>query len=373
MARTQFLPTNPATQKAWSARVALDSKKKCKFDRLTGEEGSSMPVVYKTDLEKGPGDEVTTTLVAKLRGKPIEGQEKAAGREMRVSSATHTMRIDKHRQLVNVGDVMDQKRVGFNIRKVVIDKLSDYMAEVYEEQIVMTLSGGRGIGTDEIQHYPVGYAGFPNAFRAPDAQHQMFYDGTRANAAALTASDKLGTNVIDKLKLRAAKQVGGQPSKPVRMEPVNVDGGKHFLYMAAPESMYDLRREVGDAGWLTLEKAKMTAEGAKSSVVQGGKAYYNGVVIDEIQTCVKFDTTTAGGSYGVPAARNLFLGANAALIAHGTGGQRDGNRFELSESDLDHGEESVVIVRMIAGFDKANFNGMDFGVIANDLAYTAAT
>ena len=197
----------------------------------------------------------------------------------------------------------------------------------------------------------------------------------------LTANDKLGTNVIDRLVLRAKKQIGDVNSgKPVRMEPVRVDGGKHFIYLACPESMYDIRREVGDAGWLTLEKAKITAEGSKSVLYTGGRALYNSALIDETQTCVKFDNTTPGGSYGTPlVARNMFLGANAVAVAHGTKAQRDGMKYELSEADEDYGEEGVVIVRMIAGFSKCRFspdgvpaNGLDFGLIVNDVAYTAS-
>lgn len=369
MARTQILPTDPGAVKVWAAKVALDSKKKTFFNKMTGAEGSSMPVIVKTDLESGPGEEVTTTLIAKIKGKPVEGNEKLAGRVHRLSHATHKMRIDKHRQAVNVGDIMDQKRVTWNIEEQARDRLSDYMAEIYDEQITMTASGARGTG-DEIQHYPVGYAGFPNPFVAPDAQHLMVFDGSRANAAALTANDKLGTNVIDKLVLRAKKQIGGQPDKAVKMEPIQVEGGKHFIYLTGPEGMYDIRREVGDAGWLTLEKAKATADGAKSPIFTGGKAYYNGVLLDETQTIVKFNNYGASGN--IPAMRSLFLGANAVAVAHGTKGQRGGMRYELREDDEDYGEEGVIIVRMVAGFSKCRFNNMDFGVIANDIAFTAA-
>lgn len=381
MARTQILPTDPGAVKIWAAKVALDSAKKTYFAKMTGSEGSYMPVVTKTDLEAKPGDEVTTTLIAKLRGKPVEGSEKLAGRIQKLTSATHKMRIDKHRQAVNVGDVMDQKRVNWSIPEQARDRLSDYMGEVYDEQITMTAAGARGIG-DEIQHYPVGYAGFPNTFVTPDAAHVMYFDGSRANPAALTSGDKLGTNVIDKLVLRAKKQIGDVAGgKPVRMEPIRTEGGKHFIYLSCPESMYDIRREVGDAGWLTIEKAKIAAEGSKSVLFNGGKAFYNGALLDETQTCVKFDNTTAGGSYGTAlVARNLFLGANAVAVSHGTKSQRDGMKYELSEADEDYGEEGVIIVRMIAGFSKCRFspdgipaNGLDFGLIVNDVAYTAAS
>lgn len=382
MARTTILPTDPSAVKAWAAEVALDSKKRTFFNKMTGKEGSFMPVINKTDLESGAGDEVTTTLVAKIVGKPVEGNEKLAGRAQRLSRATHKMKIDKHRQAVNVGDGMDQKRVNFNLQSQAKDRLSDYLAEIYDEQITMTACGNRGSGT-EVQHYPVGYAGFPNAFVAPDANHFMVFDGSRANAAALTTGDKIGTNVIDKLKLRTSKQVGGLTlGNAVAMQPIKTEGDNYFVFLTGPEGMYDLRREVGDAGWLTLEKAKATAVGAKSPIFTGGKAFYNGVVIDETQTIIKFasgatcdaDTT----AYGAAAMRSMFLGANAVAVAHGTRGQKDGMRYELSEKDEDYGEEGIVIVRMVAGFSKCRYTpvdggtAQDFGLIVTDHAYTAA-
>lgn len=383
MARTTILPTDPSAVKAWAAEVALDSKKKTYFNKMTGKEGSSMPVINKTDLESGPGDEVTTTLIAKIKGKPVEGPEKLAGRAQKLSSATHKMKIDKHRQAVNVGDGMDQKRVNYNLTQQAKDRLSDYLAEIYDEQITMTACGNRGVGS-EIQHYPIGYTGFPNTFVAPDASHYMVFDGTRATAANLTTGDKIGTNVIDKLKLRTSKQIGGMPTSPVAMQPIAMDGDKFFLFLTGPEGMYDLRREVGDAGWLTLEKAKITAVGAKSPIFMGGKAFYNGVVIDEAQTIIKFASGSAcdadGTNYGADAMRSMFLGANAVAVAHGTKGQRDGMRYDLTEQDEDYGEEGIVIVRMVAGFSKCRFTptgsnsaAMDFGVIVDDHAYTAAT
>lgn len=364
MARTTILPTDPAAVKVWSAKVALDAKKKSFWDKMTGGEDAALPVVAKTDLESGPGDEVTTTLIAKLRGQPIQGDEKGEGREKKLSHYTHKMRIDKHRQLVNVGDVMSQKRVRHNIAAQARARLSDYIAEVQDEQCHMAACGSRGVG-DEIMHYPVGFAGFPNALRAPDVAHLIVGDGqTKA-----TLTNTLGTSIVDRAIVRAKKMFAIEGTKGARMEPVNVDGEKSFVFLTSPESMYDLRREVGDAGWLTLEKAKAAAVGAKSPIFQGGDAYYNGCLITEHETCVKFNDYGAGGV--TPAVRNLFMGAHAVAVAYGTRGQRGNVRFELSESDLDHGEEQVIVIRMIAGFDKTNYNGMDFGVQSVDTAFTS--
>lgn len=366
MARTTILPTDPGAMKVWSAKVAVDTANKMYFTKLTGGEDMALPVVTKTELESGPGDEVTTYLIVKLTGKPIEGPEKGEGREDKLSHYTHKMRIDKMRKLVNVGDIMTQKRVPWQIAAQVRNRLSDYLAEISDQMITMYASGARGVGA-EINHYPLGYAGFPNAFDAPDTDHLAV--GAGKTKATLTASDKMSTDVIDRVIARAKKFYGTE-GKAVRMTPVSIDGGKHFLLLMGNEQMYDLRREVGDAGWLTLEKAKATQDGAKNPIFTGGKAYYNGVLLDEVQHYVKF--SDYGNAQNVSASRAMFLGAHAVSQAYGMKGQK-GVRYELRDSDLDHGEEDVIIARTVCGYSKSRYDSRDFGVFAVDTAYTNVT
>jgi hypothetical protein len=113
----------------------------------------------------------------------------------------------------------------------------------------------------------------------------------------------------------------------------------------------------------------MAAEGSKGVIFTGGKWFYNGVLGDEVQTIVKFND---GGAGTVPVMRSLFLGAHAVAVAYGTKGQQNGSRYELKDSDLDHGEEEVVVIRLIAGYKKCRFNSMDAGMLSVDHTYTLA-
>jgi len=370
MAKTSVLPTDAGAVKLWSAKVAIDTANKMYWGKLTGSEADALPVVNKTDLESGPGDEVTSYLIAKFRGKPIEGSEKGEGREDKLTSYTHAMRIDKLRKLVNVGDIMTQKRTPYSIGEQVRNRLTDYLAEVGDQLITMYASGARGTGA-EITHYPTSWTGFPNALVAPDADH-LFIAGA-GTKIGLTTGDKMGTDVIDRVLVKT-KQMYGGPGAAVRMTPVTVSGGtpsdqpgKHFLFLLGTEPMYDLRREVGDAGWLTLEKAKTSQDGAKNPIFMGGAAYYNGALVDDVQHYVKF--TDYGAGSNVPAARSLMVGAHAVASAYGMKGRT--MRWDMLDSDVDHHEEEVVIARTICGYSKTRHNSMDFGVIAVDTAFTA--
>lgn len=365
MARTRILPTDPGAVKLYSASVAVDVAKKSYFNsKLAGGESQKLPVLMKTDLEAGAGDEVTCYLVAKLRGRPVQGQEKLEGREMRLKHYTDKLRVDKFRNGVNVGDVMDQKRVKWSLRAQARERLSDYIAELEDEMTMMYGAGARGVGA-EIQHFPTDWTAWPNNFDPPDANHIVF--GGAKSKATLTSGDKLTLNTIDKLVAKAKKFLGTEQNG-AKMTPVSIDRGQHYILLTGVEGMYDLRTEAGDAGWLSIQKAAAGAEGRKSPIFDGSMGMYNNVILHEHEGVIKFDDYGAGGDG--PAMRSFFLGAHAIMKAYGFKGN-DGVRYKLSESGLDHDEEAVIHFRTILGIKKSRFNGQDFGMLTIDHAYTA--
>ena len=65
--KTTVLPSSAIARKAYMMSVLSDSYKESYFARHTGPERSRALVVKKSGLDAGKGDEVTTTLVAKLK------------------------------------------------------------------------------------------------------------------------------------------------------------------------------------------------------------------------------------------------------------------------------------------------------------------
>lgn len=377
MARTQILPTDPNKRRAWAAKVAQDSIKEMYFARLIGEEGTPSAIIRKVDTEAGVksgssggnGDEVTTAMVAKLRGEPITEGKKLAGNEFKLQHASHTMRINEFRHGVNVGARIEQTRVGFNLKKQGRERLTDYVKELYEEVLVMALSGARGTG-DEIQHFGLNYAGYPNALRAPDTAHLFVGTNGTASKASLVAGDKMNLGTINKLRTKSKKMLGGQPDKAVKMTPIVKGGKKLFALAALPEVVQDIRDDVGAAGWFEAQKALTASIGKESEIFKGGAGMFNGTLVDEMETGVKFNDYGAGAN--IPAARSLFLGASAGAVAHGTKGMADGLEVKLDEDTEDRGHDNILFFEMIFGADKCQYNGMDYGVISTDTAFTAA-
>lgn len=368
MSRTTILPNDPNKRKAWAAAVANDAAQEQYFARLVGEEGSRSAVIKKTELEKGSGDEVTTALVAKLSGAPITEGQKLAGQEFKLQHAAHTMRINEFRHGVNVGARIEQSRVGYNLKKQGREKLTEYIKELYEQVIVTAASGARGVG-DEISHFGTDYTGYPNALRAPDAAH--LYVGTAGDKAkgTLVVGDKITLATVNKLRTKAKKMLGGK-DKPVKMTPIRKGGKECFVLAVLPEVMQDIRDDVGAQGWFEAQKALTAAVGKESEIFKGGAGMFNGVLIDEMEVGVKFNDY--GTNNNIAAARSLFMGANAVSIAHGTKGMADGMSVSLDEDMDDRKHDHILFFEMIFGADKTQFNGMDYGMITVDSAYTAA-
>ena len=368
MARTTILPSDPNKRKAWAASVANDAMQEQYFARHIGPEGSRSAVIRKTELEKGNGDEVTTALVAKLRGAPITEGEKLAGREFKLQHAAHTMRINEFRHGVNVGARIEQSRVGYNLKAQGREKLTEYIKELYEQTIVCAASGARGVG-DEISHLGVDYAGYPNALRAPDSGH--LFVGTAGDKAkgTLATTDKMTLATINKLRTKSKKMLGGK-DKPVKMTPINKGGRDVFALAVLPEVMQDIRDDTGAQGWFEAQKALASAVGKEAEMFKGGAGMFNGILVDEMETGVKFSDYGSGGN--VPAARSLLLGANAISIAHGTKGMADGMSVALDEDMDDRKHDHILFFEMIFGADKTQFDGLDYGQITVDTAFTAA-
>jgi N4-gp56 family major capsid protein len=372
--RTSVLPTDPQKRMAYALSVLTDSTEESYFSRFMGPEGSSSIVIRKTDLESGPGDEVTTSITAKLRGQIIREGEKMAGQEMKMDFATHKMRINTHRQGVNCGTDLDAKRMGANLRRIGREKLTSYIAEYNEEMIAAHAAGARGVG-NEFQQLEAAYAGYPNALRAPDTAH-IFYgtDGSKAKATLLS-TDLLQAATLARVATKARSFIGGiDKGRSVRMQPTRRNGKEMWCLVTLPEGVEDIRRDTGTQGWFVAQQALVTAIGKEADLFKGGAGYIHGVLVDECDVLPKFSDYGAGSN--VLALRSLFFGSNAVAVAHGSKGMQDGMALELSEDTEDRGNESVINFKLTMGVDKVTFTpnsgavARDFGVIAVDTGYT---
>lgn len=344
----------------WSGTLFLETMKKSWWDQRFVGEGENNIIQRKTELESDAGDRIQFDLSVQLRGRPVRGDNRAKGTEENLKFYSDEVAIDQIRKTVSAGGKMTRKRSVHDLRRVAKDRLSDYWSQYIDEMYFMYMSGARGINEDFIESTE--YSGHAsNAFNGPDAQH-VIYGGDAQSKATLDATDTMSRLVVERAVVKA-KMMRAKDPQTANMMPVTVDGERRYVLLMTPFQEFDLRNEVGERGWLEVQKAAAGAEGRNNPIFKGNSGMINNVVLQSHESIVRFNDYGAGSN--VYAARALFLGRQAGVVAFGTAG---GLRFTWKEEVDDYDNEPAVCAGTIIGVKKTRFNGRDFGCMAIDTA-----
>jgi N4-gp56 family major capsid protein len=362
MGQTIIGVNDPKAVKKYSAFLAVDVARDSYFSRkFMGGPDSSMPIHLLKELESEAGDTISFDLSMQLKMQPVEGDSPLEGKEEDLKFYTDSVQIDQMRGGVNTGGRMSRKRTIYDLRDVARKRQGEWWARVFDELFMMYLSGARGVNADYV--FPAGYAGFAgNALSAPDSGH-IIYAGSAGTKSGMVSSDKMSLTYIDKAIALASMMGGGIQGVP-KIQPILINGEKHFVLVMNPWQVYDLRTSTNSGQWMDIQKAAAAAEGRKSPIFQGGLGMYNNVVLHEHQAVIRF--SDYGSGQNVEAARAIFLGFQAAVLAFGTSGT--GLRFGWHEEERDNGNQVVITTHSIFGINKVTFNGLDFGIMAIDSA-----
>ncbi len=248
------------------------------------------------------------------------------------------------------------KRTIHNLRDVAKSNLAGWWSERLDEDLFCYLAGDRGDDTN-VWLTPATYTGRAgNTMHAPDSTHDI-YGGDATSTASIDANDKFTIDLIDKALAMA------ETTAPL-MRPALYEGAAHFICVLHPYAAYDLWTNTSTGQWLEIVKAA-EKRGSDNPIFKGGNVIgvYKNVVIMKHP---KIPRNTDWGGSTVQGARNLFLGAQAAVIAWGSPGE--GLRFDWHEELEDRGNVQVIDTGAIYGVSKCQFNSLDNGVITINTA-----
>ena len=371
MGRTIIASGADQAVKRYSAFLTLEAIAQSywlsKFMGVYRKGGNNKPITLITDLEKAAGDVVTYDLFMRLRGEGVEGDDILKGNEEKLVPYTDTLYIDQKRHGVDTGGKMTKKRTVHDLRAVARDRLAAWFAEQYDENFFAYLAGIRGSDTNWVN--PVAWTGrASNSFSQPDADH-LVYGGDATRAGDLAAEDIMDLSVVDKLVAKA------KTIYP-KMQPIVIDGKKHFVLLMHTFDAYNLRTNTSTGQWLDIQKAAAAKDGQKNPIFSDALGIYHDVILHEHEKVVRFDTTIYGvdaagtgtETFAVPGSRCLFFGAQAGALAFGSPGE--GLRYDWHEELEDRGNVLVVDAGAIFGVKKCIFNSKAFGVVACDVAST---
>lgn len=351
---------DPKAQQKWSAALAQDTLAKGYFTKKFIGKGDNNIIEQKTELESEKGDLISFDLSVQLRGKPTQGDARVKGSEENLRFYTDQVRIDQTRKPVSAGGGMTRKRTAHNLREVGRNRLSDYWAKYMDELMFIYLSGARGTNEDFIEDTDfTGHGG--NAIEAPDATHQL-YGGDATSFATIDAADTFTRDVVERASTNA-RMMRAQDPDTANMQPVSVNGEMHYVCVMSPFQEHDMRTQTGTSGWLEIQKAAAAAEGSKNKIFKGGLGMINNTILHSHESAIRFNNAGAGAN--VAAARALFMGRQAGVIAYGI---NSGKRFFWKEEVEDYGNEPTIVGGTIVGVKKTRFNNKDFGLQAIDTA-----
>lgn len=353
MSMTEFALGDPLAVQRWSTSLAVEAAKRAYFAKFIGTGPDSL-IVLKNELHKAAGEKITVGLQMKLTQPGIEGDNTIEGHatgEEALTFFSDAVFIDQLRKSTKSKGKMSEQRVPYNMRKVGRDALATWWAEEIDEQIFFYLSGARGAITASF-HNPDTWTGRANnALTAPDADH-IFYAGDATGGADMDSSDIIDLFDVERFVAKA------ETLDPM-IQPFMINGEKKFVCLMHTFQAFQLRTATSEQDWLAIHKA--TDRGASSMMYKNAMGEYADVILHKHRNCVRFDDYGAGT---LPAARALFLGAQAGLIAYGQNSSPQ--RYSWNEETDDRGNALAITAGTIFGVKKSTYNSKDFGVIAFD-------
>lgn len=365
MARTVIGAGDAKAVKRYSAFLAVDVGRQSYFNRKfmgVGEEAQT-PIQTLPHLENDAGDQISYDLVMQLKMKPVQGDGILRGKEEDLKFYTDSLYIDQLRGGVNTGGKMTRKRTIHDLRKIARVRQGEWWSRLFDETIFQYLSGARGINADYIEE--TSFAGYAsNPLVAPDASHILYgNDATAKNN--VDSGDGMSLALIDRAVARAETMGGGTSGIPA-LQPCMIDGEEHYVVVMHPWQEYSLRTNTSAGQWIDIQKAAAASEGRNNPLFKGGLGLYNNVVLHKHKGVVRFNDYGSGTN--VNAARALFMGRQAGVVAFGSPGT--GLRFDWNEEVEDRGNQVVITTGSIFGVKKTAFTidsvSRDFGVIALD-------
>jgi N4-gp56 family major capsid protein len=348
---------DPRAVKRWAATLATQVNRNSYFNKKFVGKGENNIIEEKMDLSSDAGDRVSFDLSVKLKQRPTFGDARVKGKEEQLKFFSDEVVIDQMRHPVSAGGRMSRKRTLHDMRKIAKDRLAEYWTQYIDEMYFIYLSGARGMNEEFIE--PADYTGLAtNPLQAPDAAHILF-GGDATGKGDLSTADVMTTDLIERVATHA-KMIRAKDTDATDMMPVDVEGEKHFVTVMSPYQAHTMRTASGSK-WLDFQKAAAAAEGRKNPIFKGNMGMINNVVLHEHENVIRFNDYGTGSD--LPAARALFLGRQAGVVAYGTPG---GMRYMWKEEMEDYDNEPIVVAGVIMGVKKSRYNGRDFGVIALD-------
>ena len=356
-------------QELWSNDLLMDAAREIEnILPFVGSDSNNIVQVH-DDLGKKKGDKENFTLVARLKGDGVTGDDELEGNEEAMLSFNESVDIDQIRNAVRLEGKLDEQKVIYDQIKPGRDGLKLWMVEYKIRQIFNKLAGvtnttlvdTNGDATSVRCTWSNTPDFIPDADTAAGSGNRyLSAAGAGTSAAAMTSAHKMTLDFVTELATKA------KLCNP-KIQPLNVDGENIYVLFMHPLCARDIRKS---SDWKTAqENAKVRSD--KNPVFRGALGYWSNVLLLENEYIPWLDVSVAGNSwrgaatgtdYAVDTAANLLCGRQAVLCAQAK------NPKALVHKTFDFDNKEAMAGSLIEGYQKAMFNSKEFGVILADAA-----
>lgn len=328
------------------------------FKNMMGKRGSGKPIVTDDELfrGRGKGDVGRYHFIPQFRGAGIRGQNASViGNENTLDEYFMDLRIDQITQAFAKKGKMTTKRMIWDFREEARHQLSEWFRMQTELDIIEALSGyctdGATFVTGESALGLDAVNGSGRCIR-PDYANSKFTSvtvepgdtDTTSLLGSIASTDTMNTHLLDELQDFAKTGNSKYAMKPIRAK----DGEEYYMLVLHPKAAIALRR---DERWEKRALASMTGKGSLEGdpIATGALGVWEHIIVKEAQ----FVKTHKGTN--VTIARNLLLGADAAVLAYG-------QTLDYTEELLDHKRVMSSAADEIRGIRKITFDGVDLNI-----------
>ena len=305
------------------------------LSRFMGD-GDDAALRIMPDLTRRAGDTLDYMLRLKLIGPGVLGFDQLQGNEVQMNFVSDSFAINDLAQAVNVKGQMTLQRVPWSMRKEAKALLQQWLTERMNVCCCNQLAGntlGSGLGVTGVSAGDLRYMGI-NAGQPPSNTtlggiRQIFPTGITAESS-LTSSGTNGANQLQLYMINQAVTKAKTALIPIR--PIVVNGEPFYVLTCHPYAINDLKNETGEGTWQHLQLQVMnsgTDYVKDNPLFTGAIGMYHRTIIHEDSSVPFGDTTQISGTsqlgttLGAVAAgttnvaRNIFMGANAGVVAFG--------------------------------------------------------
>lgn len=330
------------------------------FSTMTGKRGSGKPIIIDDTMFRGKdkGDTARYHFIPQNFGDGIEGQNASIiGNEDSLDEYFMDLRIDQIAKAFKRKGKMTDIRTIWDFRNEAKSQLANWFKWRTENDMVDALTGiitdGASRLTDaEILTEPL-VNGNGRCIR-PDYASNKFTtveisganSTTTALLTAMNATDIMNTQILDELQDFAKTANSKYAMSPIRVK----DGEEYYILVLHPRAATSLRQ---DTRWEKRAVAGMTGNMALQNdpIATGAIGVWEKIIIKE----ANFIRTHSNADGSVRIARNLLLGAEAAVMAYA-------QNLDYCEELFDYNRIMGVSADEIRGFKKLQFDGVDLNV-----------